>query len=124
MTSTTVTSGLIVGGLDWEIIDGLKATDASTYNHVTRRVRSANGYFSNLTPTTEYFNELTRTSKLDAYVNYSRTFSRSTVFRPWLVTLFARQNQCSAASAEGEVRPDAHADGAARPYVEHEQPES
>ena len=32
------------------------------------------GYFSNLTPTTESFNELTRT-KLDAYVNYSRTFA-------------------------------------------------
>ena len=93
----------IVGGLDWEIIDGLKATvDASTYNHVTRKSSfRKRGYFSNLTPTTESFNELTRT-KLDAYVNYSRTFAEKHSLSAMAGYSYSRdKTNAFAASAEG-----------------------
>ena len=93
----------IVGGLDWEIIDGLKATvDASTYNHVTRKSSfRKRGYFSNLTPTTESFNELTRT-KLDAYVNYSRTFAGKHSLSAMAGYSYSRdKTNAFAASAEG-----------------------
>lgn len=93
----------IVGGIDWEIVDGLKATvDASTYNHVTRKSSfRKRGYFSNLTPTTESFNELTRT-KLEAYANYSHTFAGSHNFSAMAGYSYSRdKTNAFAASAEG-----------------------
>ena len=85
------------------IVDGLKATvDASTYNHVTRKSSfRKRGYFSNLTPTTESFNELTRT-KLDAYVNYSRTFAEKHSLSAMAGYSYSRdKTNAFAASAEG-----------------------
>ena len=59
------------------------------------------GYFSNLTPTTESFNELTRT-KLDAYVNYSRTFAEKHSLSAMAGYSYSRdKTNAFAASAEG-----------------------
>jgi TonB-linked SusC/RagA family outer membrane protein len=65
----------MVGGLDWTIIDGLKATaEASMYNQSARGSKfRKRGYFSNATPTTENYVELLRT-KFDVYLNYSKSF--------------------------------------------------
>lgn len=93
----------VVGGLEYKILEGLKANvNVSMYNHVNRwgsfRKR---GYFSNATPTTENFNELTRT-KLDAFLNYTKSLKKDHNFSLMGGYSYSRDDRNAfGASAEG-----------------------